>query len=90
MSGRRSGRLNAFARVHALRNAERIQDAMELPQQERWRLDIHHQTPVIRGEEVTLPGFDVHQIAGNVLMNGGNYGQEGSGSESAVHGRVQA
>ena len=36
--------------------------------------------------EVTLPGFDVHQIADNFLMNGGQNGQERFGSESTVHG----
>lgn len=41
-------------------------------------------------EQLTLPGFDVHRIAGNVLMNGGHDGQERSSSEPAVHGRVQA
>ncbi len=67
---------------------------------------ISHGIPLLQGIEIyksrpifyslgnfiylTLPGFDVHQIAGNVLMNGGHDGQEGSSSASAVHGRVQA
>ena len=34
---------------------------------------------------VTLPWFHVHQIVGKFLMNGGRYGQEGVGWESAVH-----
>ena len=35
--------------------------------------------------ELTLPWFRVHQIACKFLMNGGRYGQEGVGCESAVH-----
>ena len=36
--------------------------------------------------ELTLPGFHVHQIVGNFLMNGERDGQKGIGAEPAVHG----
>ena len=39
---------------------------------------------------LTLPRFHVHQILGNFLMNGERDGQEGSGTEPAVHRRVPA
>jgi len=38
---------------------------------------------------MALPGFDVHQIADNFLMDGGRDEQERVGRKSALHGRVQ-
>ena len=35
---------------------------------------------------LTLPGFHVHQIVGNFLMNGERDGQKGICAEPAVHG----
>ena len=53
------------------------------------RFLIHHNATRAYREALTLPGFDVHQNFDNVLMNGERNG-EGNGTESAIHGRVQA
>lgn len=43
----------------------------------------HH--AYVFANRLTLPRFHVHQIVGNFLMNGERNGQEGVGSEPAVH-----
>jgi hypothetical protein len=54
--------------------------------QQSLRLDvIFGRTAFGKPVVLTLPCFRVHQIACKFLMNGGRYGQEGVGCESAVH-----
>lgn len=91
-----SGDLPAFRATRPLVNYVRLHRngstvAEQISSTDFIRHQIHHPENLHNprfSSAVTLPRFHVHQIVVTFLMNGGRNGQEGSGTEPAVHGGV--